>query len=146
MMVVSGKARAERGDVGDLPVVAPGLEGELPGREQGEAGAEVVPQEHALGRPGAVVGHRLVGVPGRAQADAAEAAAPRRDLRVEHRGRGGAQPELRGAHDPGRDARRAVEPGGAHRRDAVHELGLPIARRASGPSGLEHRAALDERR
>src|SRR5438105_1548101 len=83
-----------------------------------------VAEEEALRGTSAVVPHRGVGVPRRAEPDAAEPAAPGRDLRVEHRGRRGAQAQGGGPHDPGCDARGAVETGGAHGGDAVHELGL----------------------
>src|SRR5439155_1163647 len=136
----------ERGDVRDLPVIAPRFERQLARRELGESSAEVVAQEEMLRRLGAVVGNARIGIPGRSQADAPEPAAACRDLRVEHRPHGRTHAKTGRADDSGRDARLAVEPGRAHRRDAVHELGLADRPQGVGAVGLEHRSALDEDR
>src|SRR4029434_1407646 len=134
----------QRGDVRDLMMVEPRLEPELARRQVGESLAEVVAQEQALSGPGPVTGHRVVRVPGSAQPNSAKPAPARGDLRVEHSSYAVAEPEGGGPDDAGGDARLAVEPGGAHGGDPVHELGLADGPQGLGPVALEHRAALDE--
>src|ERR1043166_3297162 len=93
---------------------------------------------------GTVVGDGRIRLPGRAQADASEPATARGDLRVEHGPDDSAETETGRADDSGGDARLAVETGCAHRRDAVHELGLADRPQDVRTVGFEHRAALDE--
>ena len=109
-----------------------------------EAGAEVVAQQQALGRLVRWFSTAGTRVPEGAAPDAAEAAAAGGDLRVEHAGGRIADAQVDRADDAGGDARLAVAAGGAHRGDAVDELGLADAAESLGAVGLEHRAALDE--
>jgi hypothetical protein len=88
--------------------------------------------------------HGRIGVPGAGPADAAEAAATRRNLRVEDAGDPGPETQVGGAHDAGGHPRRTVEAGGAHRGDAVHELGLADGAQGLRATRLEHGPALDE--
>jgi hypothetical protein len=81
----------ERGDLGDLPVIAPRLERQATPPELGEALPEIVTREEARPRVGAMLRSGRVRVPRGGASNAAEASAARGDLRVEHGADGVAQ-------------------------------------------------------
>ena len=143
-MVVSGNARARLMASGIWVWAHQTSKLSLRGAEMLEARAEVVAQQQALGRVGAVVLDVGARVPEGAAPDAAEAPAAGRDLRVEDVGGGIADAQVDGADDAGGDPGLAVGARRAHGGDAVHELGLADAAIVLGAVGLEHGPAFDE--
>lgn len=78
--------------------------------------------------------------------DAAEAVAGGAEMRLQHRLHLGAQAEVGMADDAGADLRRSVDAAGAHRGDAVDELGLADGAHLLRPVGPVHGAGLQVHR
>ncbi len=85
---------------------------------------------------------RRVVAPGRAVADAAQAAVGDRDVPLEDSLGARAEPQIDKADDAGDATRRPVFARGAHRRDAADELGLAERFELLGPVGAVHLAGL----
>ena len=79
-------------------------------------------------------------------ADAAEAPVAGGDLGAQHILHGGAQGQVREAHDAGAGPRLPVTPRRAHRRSAVDELDLAYRGLRRRPAGPVHRGAFHEHR
>ena len=78
--------------------------------------------------------------------DAAEPSAAGADMRLQHRPHARPKPQVGMADDAGADLRLAVATRGAHRRDAIDELGLADRPHLLRPARAMHRAALHEHR
>ena len=88
----------------------------------------------------------LAGVPAGRMADAAKTVARSADMRFQHVAHGGAEAQVGEGDDARRHARVAIGAAGAHRGDAVDELGFTHGLERLRPIGAEHRCAFDEDR
>src|ERR1700746_1471208 len=123
-------------DVRKLSVEQPRVEAEPERGEPSKSLAEISVTVKALRRTRAVDRKARIGVPGRAVADALEAAAGYRDMLLENALGAAANPQIDIADDAGDAARGPVLARRTHRRDAVDELGLTdrlLLLRAIGP-------------
>ena len=145
-IVVSGKARARSVSSRQLRVVQPGVEAQAQRRQLREAFAKAPVQQQALGRLGVRIADRRAGMPAGGMPDAAKAAARGVNVRLQHLAHRGAQAQVGEAHDAGGDTRRPEAAAGAHRGDALHELGLAHRPQRIGPVGAIHRRTFDEHR
>ncbi len=109
-----------------------------------ESGAEVVAQQESGARVAARARQRRIGVPRRGVANPTKPAASGGTVRVEHRLHLIAQAQIGRTDDASGNARRPVHAGGAHGRDAIHELGLADRSQRLWPIGFVHGAAFDK--
>ena len=133
------------GQLGNLRMVQPAVEGHAALAEFLEAGAEPGVREHPLPRRGMRVAHVVAGIPARSVPDPSE---PRtgRSVRVENVADGRAEVQVGVPDDGGASSCRSVAAARAHRRDAVDELRLADGLQRLRPIGAVHRAAFHEHR
>ncbi len=132
------------GHVVELGLEQPGVEAEAERGQPGKALAEIPVAIEPLRRARAIDLEARIGVPGGAVADALEAAAGDRDVLLENALGAAADPQIDIADDAGDAPRLPVFAAGAHRRDAVDELGLTQGFQLLRAVGTVHLAAFLE--
>src|SRR5262249_32665100 len=135
----------EADDVAELRMEGPGLKAEVERRQRRKAVAEAAVKIEPLAGTRGEDAQARVAVPGRAVADAAEAAAGGDDMLLEDAlGAAAHRAEINVADDPGAMLGRAVFAALAHRRDAGDELGFAERARLRRAVGAVHLAAFEK--
>src|SRR5262249_22960053 len=111
-------------EIAELRVEHPRLEGQVERRQRGKSLAPGAVEVEPLTRAGSEDPQVRVRMPGRAVADAAEAAARQHDMLLQDALGAAADAEIDVADDAGAGVRRAVFAAFAHRRDAGDKLRL----------------------
>jgi hypothetical protein len=143
-----GKGTSERGEVGDLRVVKPGIEGQAQPAQGREAFAElgVIAIEVRRRIGVAVVDLGLLVLPGRGMADALEAAVGCGHVGPQHLLGTRTHCQVDEADDAGGNPRCTIGAAGRHGGDAVDELGLAQRLELGRAVGAIAGCALDEDR
>jgi hypothetical protein len=133
-------------NIAQLGLEHPGVERQAERRKGGKSFAEALVQVQARPRGPAKSSEDGIVAPGRAVADAANAAVGHGDVPLQHALGARTEAQVDIADDPGDAARRPVCARGTHRRNAADELGLAERLEFLGPIGAVHRAGLLEQR
>ena len=133
--MASREGAREVGELVDLRMIEPGVEGQPEAAEHGEALAEGLVGEQAGRRAVGGIADGGIRVPGGDVADAAEAVAAGTDVRLQHRLDPAAERQIGVADDAGAQPGLAVDAAGAHGGDAVDELGLADGAHLLGARG-----------
>ena len=141
-----GKGIGKFGDLGQLRMIKPGIEGEVASGQLGETRTPGPVTCQLRRRIGARVADAGIGVPTGLVPDALEAAIAGCDLGIEHGARFAAQAQVDMADDAGAGSQVTIDAAGAHGGNAVGELGLANAAELGRTVFAVHRVTVDENR